>query len=93
MAVSCNFNAVSSDSVIDKLERTNVSGRNIRTMRHMYLVVLRGELVETLLNDMVAVEVLDKHNNMEAERNDNRVNLNIVYLISLNSTVSLAEKI
>lgn len=61
-------------------------------MRHKYLVILRGELVETLLNDMVAVEILDKHNNMEAERDNNGVNLNIVSLISLNSPVSLEEK-
>jgi len=61
-------------------------------MRHKYLVVLRGEFVETLLNDMVAIEVLDEHDNMEAERDDNGVNLGIVSLISLNSPVSLEEK-
>ena len=61
-------------------------------MRRKYLVVLRGELVETFLNDMVAVEVLDKHNNMGAERDNNGMNLNIVSLISLNSSVSLEEK-
>lgn len=61
-------------------------------MRHKYLVVLRGKLVKTFLNDMVAVEVLDKHNNMKAERDNNGVNLDIVSLISLNSPVSLEEK-
>ena len=61
-------------------------------MRHKYLVVLRGEFVQTFLNDVITVEVLDKHNNMEAEGNDNGVNLDIVSLISLNSSVSLEEK-
>lgn len=59
---------------------------SIRAMCHLYLVVFRGELVETFLNDMIPVEVFDKHNNMKAERNDDGMNLNIVYLISLNST-------
>ena len=92
VAVSSNFNAISGDGVVDKLQRKKVNTMNMRTMSHVYLVVLRSELVETFLNDMVAVEVLDEHNNMEAECNDNGVNLNIVSLISLNSTVSLAEK-
>lgn len=61
-------------------------------MLQKYLIVLRSEFVQTFLNDMVAVEVLDKHNNMEAERDDNGVNLDIVSLISLNSPVSLEEK-
>jgi hypothetical protein len=64
----------------------------VEMMRQKYLIVLRGEFVQTFLNDMVAVEVLDKHNNMEAERDDNGVNLDIVSLISLDSSVSLEEK-
>lgn len=92
MAVGCNFDAISSNSIVDELQGINVSANIITMMRGKYLVVLRGELVETFLNDMVAVEVLDKHNNMEAECHNNRVNLNIVSLISLNSPVSLEEK-
>jgi hypothetical protein len=42
---------------------------------------------------MVAVEVLDKNYNMEAERHNNGVNLNIVSLISLDPPVSVEEKI
>jgi hypothetical protein len=61
-------------------------------MRHTYLVVFRGNFVETFLDDMVPIEVLDEHNNMEAERDDNRVYLHIVSLISLCSPVSLEEK-
>ena len=93
MAVGCNFDAISSDSIIDKLQRANVDTRNIETRQPTYLVILGGKLVETFLNDMVAIEVLDEHNNMEAERNNNRMDLNIVSLISLHSTVSLAEKL
>jgi hypothetical protein len=33
---------------------------------------------------MVTVQVLDKHYNMKAERNDDRMNLSIVSKISLN---------
>lgn len=48
-----------------------------------YLVILRRELVQTLLNDMVTIEVLDEHDNMQAQSDDNRMNLSIVSKISL----------
>jgi hypothetical protein len=49
------------------------------------LVILGGELVQTLLNDVVSVQVLDEDYNVKAERNNYRVNLNIVSSISLSS--------
>ena len=48
------------------------------------LIVFRSKLVEAFLNNMVAIQVLDKHYNVKAERNDNRMNLSIVSKISLN---------
>jgi len=41
---------------------------------------------------MVSVEVLDEHYNMKAERKNNRMNLSVVSMISLCSTVSLEDK-
>ena len=40
-----------------------------------YLVVIRGQLVETLLDDMIPVEVLDQNDNVKAERNDDGMDL------------------
>jgi hypothetical protein len=39
------------------------------------LVILRYKLVKAFLNDMVAVEVLDEHYNVQAQRDDDRMNL------------------
>ena len=36
------------------------------------------------MDNVVTVQVLDKHYNMKAERNDDRMNLSIVSKISLN---------
>lgn len=40
-----------------------------------HLVILRSELVQTLLNDMVTVQVFDKSNHMETEGEDDGMNL------------------
>jgi hypothetical protein len=47
------------------------------------LVVLGCQLVQAFLDDMVSVEVLDENHHMEAERDDDRVDLRIVTSISL----------
>jgi hypothetical protein len=39
------------------------------------LVVFRSQLVEALLDDVVAVQILDEHNNVETKRDDDRVDL------------------
>ena len=39
------------------------------------LVVLRRELVETLLDDVVAVEVLDQNDDVQTQSDDDRVDL------------------
>jgi len=56
-----------------------------------YLVVFRCKLVEALLDDVVTVEVLDEHNDVQAECNDDEVNLSIVSSISLLFTVSVTS--
>ena len=53
-----------------------------------HLVVLGNELVEALLDDVIAVEVLDKHYDMEAQGEYNRVYLSIVFEVSLHCPVS-----
>ena len=40
-----------------------------------HLVVVWGKLVETLLDHVVAVEILDEHDDVQAERKDDRVDL------------------
>lgn len=54
-----------------------------RSYRYPYLVVLRSQLVEALLDHMVAIEILDEHNNVKAERDDDRMDLGVVSEISL----------
>ena len=40
-----------------------------------YLVVIRGQLVETLLDDMVPIEVLDQNDDVKAKRDDDGMDL------------------
>ena len=47
------------------------------------LVVLRRELVETLLDDVVAVKVLDEDDDVQAEGDDDGVNLKVRREVSL----------
>jgi hypothetical protein len=47
------------------------------------LVVLECQLVQAFLDDMVSVEVLDENHHMEAECDNDRVDLHIVTSISL----------
>lgn len=49
------------------------------------LVVLRGKLVQTLLDDMIPIEVLDEDHDVLAERHNNRVNLSVVSKVSLHT--------
>ena len=41
----------------------------------MYLVVLGHELVEALLNDVVAIQVLDQNDDVQTQSDDDRVDL------------------
>lgn len=83
MAVSRNFNTVRRHGVIDEL------GHRVRRVgtgwlhNLTYLIVLRHQLIETLLDHMITIEVLDEHHNMKAERNNDRMDLNIVFEVSL----------
>jgi len=47
------------------------------------LIIFWGQLVQAFLNNMIAVQVLDKHYNMKAECNNDRMDLSIVSKISL----------
>lgn len=45
-----------------------------------HLVVLGHELVKALLDDVVPVQVLDESDHMQAERDDDGVNLGLLQL-------------
>lgn len=60
----------------------SLSKRTLGTIRP-YLIILRRELVQTLLNDMVPVQVLDEHDDMKAKSDDDGMNLAMVSMISL----------
>jgi hypothetical protein len=47
------------------------------------LVVFWRQFIQALLDDVIAVQVLNEHNNVEAERDDDRMNLAMVSMISL----------
>lgn len=47
------------------------------------LVIFWSELVEALLNDMVTIEVLDQSHHMKAKRENDRIDLSIIAVISL----------
>lgn len=70
MSVGSHFNAVSCDSIVDKL------------------VILRRELVQALLDDVIAVQILDQDNNGEAKSNDDGVDLDVAFRVSLPRHVS-----
>jgi hypothetical protein len=48
-----------------------------------YLIVVGSQFVQALLDDVVTVQVLDQCHNVQAECNDNSMNLSIVSKISL----------
>jgi hypothetical protein len=54
------------------------------------LVVFWRQFVQALLDDVIAVQVLNEHNNVEAERNDDRMNLAMVSMISLRPAATLS---
>lgn len=54
------------------------------------LVVFGRQFIQTLLDDVIAVQVLNENNNVEAERDDDRMNLAMVSMISLRPTATLS---
>ena len=54
----------------DKMEGTN-------------LVIFRRELVQALLNDMVAIQIRDHYHDVQAKRDDDRVNMRVRSVVSL----------
>lgn len=53
------------------------------TKAEAYLVILRRKLVQTLLNDVIPVQIFDEHDDMEAKSDDDGMNLAMVSMISL----------
>ena len=54
------------------------------------LVVFRGQFIQALLDNMITIQVFDEHNNVQAERDDDRMNLAMVSMISLRPTATLS---
>jgi hypothetical protein len=88
MTVRRNLDAVSCDRIIDKLHKILNERSHETTSIHTYLIILRSQLIETLLNNMIPVQILDQNHNMQTERDDNRVDLSIVSKISLLAAIT-----
>jgi hypothetical protein len=69
MAVGCNLDTIRSNSIVDELQ--TISEKVTRARSTTNLVVLGCQLVQTLLDDVVAVQILDQGYNMEAECQNN----------------------
>jgi hypothetical protein len=82
MAVRRNFNTVGSHGIVYKL-RGKLTRHIISTSMRSYLVVIRRQLVQTFLDNVVTVQVLDQRDNVQTERDDYSMNLSIVSKISL----------
>jgi hypothetical protein len=54
------------------------------------LVIFRRQFIQTLLDDVITVQVLNEHNNVQAERDNDRMNLAMVSMISLRPTATLS---
>lgn len=50
-------------------------------LRH--LVILGGQFIKAFLNHVIAIQILDQHNNMKTECDNNRMNLSIISMVSL----------
>ena len=83
MTVRRDFDAIGSNSVVDKLRFVQHPRFVSSDTTCTYLIILRRQLVEALLNDMVAVEVLDQNDDVKAKSDNDRMNLSIVSNISL----------
>ena len=80
MTMGSDLNAVGRNRIVNELYSHKSTHPGIE---RTYLIVFGSQLVQTFLNDMISVQVLDKHNNMEAECNNDRMDLSIVSNISL----------
>ena len=85
MAVGSHFDAMGCDGIIDELGGLMSSARtHLRAATQTtHLIILRGELVQTLLYNMITVQVLDQSDDMHAKGDDDGMDLGIVALISL----------
>ncbi|SRR6266702_887565 len=83
-----NLNAVGSYCIVYELEPTLV--HDPTSERVTNLIILWRQFVQALLNDMIPIQVLDEHHNVQTERDNDRVNLAMVSMISLCPTATLS---
>lgn len=57
------------------------------------LIILRRELVQALLNDVIAIQILNQNDNGEAECNNNGMDLGVAFGVSLPRPVSDIKRI
>ena len=76
-----NLDAVGRNRIVNELRRDKSRYQSLKKIT--YLVVLGSQLVQAFLNNVISVQVLDEHNNVEAECNNDGMDLSIVSKISL----------
>lgn len=52
------------------------------------LIILRSKLVQALLNDVIAIQILNQCDNRKAESNDDGMDLDVAFRVSLSRPVS-----
>lgn len=55
-----NFNAVGRDSIVYELVDCQLAVEYL-SFPSIYLIIFRGELVQTLLDNMIAIQILDQN--------------------------------
>jgi hypothetical protein len=81
MTMGGDLDTVGRNSIVDELCGHKSLCREMD--RTAYLIVFGSQLIQAFLNNVISVQVLDEHNNMEAECNNDGMNLSIVSKISL----------
>jgi hypothetical protein len=54
------------------------------------LVIFWRQFIQALLDDMITIQILDEHNDMQAKRDNDRMNLAMVSMVSLRPTATLS---
>ena len=88
VAVGGDFDAVGRDGIVDEL---SIPARRELLIRYhislrsgqAYLVVLGRKLVQTLLDHVVAVQILDEHDDVQAQSKDDGMDLHVAAEVSL----------
>jgi hypothetical protein len=93
VAVCSNFNTIGRHRIVYELRNVVfVSDANVHEHTLTHLIVLRCEFVETFLDDMIPIQVLDERHNMETKSKNDRMNLSTIGLANLNGDRPITQK-